>query len=66
MASGIGAMLQQDMLSRADRDAIDCYLETQKHDNVAYYGRFGYNLVRELKPVPGGPPLFLMRRAPQS
>lgn len=63
---GIGAMLQQEMLSRADADGLDCYLETQKPDNVAYYGRFGYDLDRELRPVADGPPLFLMRRAPRS
>lgn len=61
--SGIGGMLQQDMLRRADEDGLDCYLETQKRDNVAYYGRFGYHVERELQPVTSGPPLFLMRRA---
>lgn len=64
--AGIGGMLQKEMLRRADEDGLDCYLETQKRDNVAYYGRFGYQLERELKPVTGGPPLFLMRRAPKS
>jgi GNAT superfamily N-acetyltransferase len=63
---GIGGMLQQEMLRRADSDGLDCYLETQKRDNVAYYGRFGYELTRELEPVSGGPPLFLMRRPPKS
>ena len=63
---GIGARLQESMLREADRDGIDCYLETQKPDNVPYYGRFGYELVRELSPVKTGPPLYLMRRAPQT
>lgn len=64
--SGIGGRLQEAMLRSADADAIDCYLETQKADNVPYYGRFGYELVQELAPVKGGPPLYLMRRAPQT
>lgn len=63
---GIGARLQQDMLRRADLDGIDCYLETQKADNVPYYGRFGYEVTQELRPVKGGPPLYLMRRPPQT
>ena len=63
---GIGSMLQKDMLERADADGLDCYLETQKFDNVAYYGRFGYQLQEELKPVSDGPPLYLMRRPPQA
>jgi GNAT superfamily N-acetyltransferase len=63
---GIGRLLQEDMLRQADADGLDCYLETQKEENVPYYGRFGYEVTQELKPVSGGPPLFLMRRAPQS
>jgi GNAT superfamily N-acetyltransferase len=63
--AGIGGRLQEDMLRRADGDGLDCYLETQKRDNIAYYGRFGYHLERELKPVASGPPLFLMRRPPR-
>lgn len=59
---GIGARLQAPMLRCADDEGLDCYLETQKFDNVAYYRRFGYELTKELAPVNGGPPLFLMRR----
>lgn len=64
--SGIGSLLQGEMLRRADADGLDCYLETQKAENVPYYRRFGYDLTQELKPVNGGPPLFLMRRAPNT
>ena len=62
---GLGGRLQAEMLKNADADGLDCYLETQKAENVPYYGRFGYELARELKPVSGGPPLFLMRRSPR-
>jgi GNAT superfamily N-acetyltransferase len=64
--AGIGGRLQEAMLKAADADGLDCYLETQKPENVPYYGRFGYSVVRELAPVRGGPPLFLMRRPPRS
>jgi GNAT superfamily N-acetyltransferase len=60
--SGIGGRLQQDMLSTADREGIDCYLETQKADNLPYYRRFGYEVDQELRPVAAGPPLWTMRR----
>ena len=60
--SGIGALLQQDMLDRADSDGLDCYLETQKPENVPYYRRFGYDVEQELRPVSGGPALYTMRR----
>ena len=60
--SGIGTRLQQEMLENADKDGLDCYLETQKQDNLAYYGRFGYEVDQELRPVAGGPSLWTMRR----
>jgi GNAT superfamily N-acetyltransferase len=61
--SGIGTRLQQDGLRAADRDGFECYLETQKPENLAYYRRSGYEVDQELHPVPGGPPLWTMRRA---
>ena len=64
--SGIGTLLQQDMLAQADADGLDCYLETQKPENVPYYRRFGYEVDKELKPVPGGPTIYTMRRKPAS
>lgn len=64
--SGIGGRLQQDMLDHADREGLDCYLETQKPENLAYYRRFGYEIEKELRPVKGGPPLWTMRRPPRS
>jgi ribosomal protein S18 acetylase RimI-like enzyme len=61
--AGIGTRLQEPGLEQADKDGLDCYLETQKFDNVAYYRRFGYEVVEELRPVPNGPSLWTMRRA---
>ncbi len=59
---GVGARLQEGMLTDANRDGLDCYLETQKEENLAYYRRFGYEVVDELRPVKAGPPLWTMRR----
>jgi ribosomal protein S18 acetylase RimI-like enzyme len=63
--SGIGSRLQQEMLSAADADGLDCYLETQKPENVPYYRRFGYEVEGELRPVRKGPPLYRLRRRPR-
>lgn len=60
--SGIGTLLQEEMLAKADSEGLDCYLETQKPENVPYYRRFGYEVDKELSPVPGGPTIFTMRR----
>jgi GNAT superfamily N-acetyltransferase len=65
---GIGSRLQQEGLEDSDRDGLDCYLETQKAENLPYYRRSGYEVDSELRPVAGGPPLWTMRRpcrAPQ-
>ena len=62
--AGIGTRLQAPVLEIADREGVDCYLETQKPENLAYYRRFGYEVVEELRPVLGGPPLWTMRRPP--
>ncbi|HET9692526.1 MAG TPA: GNAT family N-acetyltransferase [Acidimicrobiales bacterium] len=62
--SGIGGRLQRPGLERADAEGADCYLETQKEDNVAYYRAAGYEVAEVLRPVAGGPPLWTMRRPP--
>ncbi len=63
---GIGGALQEHVYPDADRDGLASYLETQKEANLAYYRRFGYEVVEELHPVKGGPPLWTMRREPRS
>ncbi len=63
--SGIGTALQVPVLARADEEGLPSYLETQNPANLAYYGRFGYETVEELSPVPAGPPLWTMRRQPR-
>jgi GNAT superfamily N-acetyltransferase len=64
--AGLGTRLQASVLEVADRDGVDCYLETQKPENLAYYRRFGYEVAEELRPVVGGPSLWTMRRPPRA
>lgn len=63
--SGVGTKLQETVLERADAEGLPAYLETQNPDNVPYYGRFGYEVVHEARPVPNGPPLWTLRREPR-
>jgi GNAT superfamily N-acetyltransferase len=60
--SGIGARLQEEGMAAADKEGLDCYLETQKPENLVYYRRFGYEVDQELRPVNEGPSLWTMRR----
>jgi GNAT superfamily N-acetyltransferase len=59
---GVGTMLLNHGLAWANEEGIGSYLETQKEDNIAYYGRFGYHLRDTLSPVTDGPPIFTMWR----
>jgi ribosomal protein S18 acetylase RimI-like enzyme len=62
---GIGTLLQENVLATCDRKGLGAYLETQNEDNLAYYRRFGYEVVDVLRPVRTGPPLWTMRREPR-
>jgi GNAT superfamily N-acetyltransferase len=62
---GIGGGLLEPVLQIADRDRIDCYLETADPRNAAYYARHGFEVENDaLQLVPDGPPHVAMRRHP--
>ena len=44
---GIGGMLMQPVLARADADGLPCYLETSKERNVPFYKKYGFTVVSE-------------------
>jgi GNAT superfamily N-acetyltransferase len=62
---GVGGLLQEPVYREADDHRLPSYLETQNVGNLAYYRRFGFEVVDELHPVPKGPPLWTMRREPR-
>ncbi|HUD69937.1 MAG TPA: GNAT family N-acetyltransferase [Acidimicrobiales bacterium] len=64
--SGVGGALQGEVLRRCDAEGIGAYLETQNEDNLAYYRRFGWELVDTLRPLSDGPPIWTMRREPRA
>jgi GNAT superfamily N-acetyltransferase len=58
---GVGAALIDFGLSRARHDGVDAYLETGSERNIAYYQRFGFQVV-EHGTVPGdGIPVWFLR-----
>jgi ribosomal protein S18 acetylase RimI-like enzyme len=62
---GLGSALVEPILDRADRDAVPCRLETFDPANVAFYQRFGFEVIDPAFPaIPGGPTLTTMRRPP--
>jgi ribosomal protein S18 acetylase RimI-like enzyme len=64
---GIGGALVAQMLQRADRDGLPAYLETQTEANVAWYRRFGFEVVDTiaLPGVAGAPTMWALQREPQ-
>ncbi len=44
---GVGGMLIQPVLERADNDELPCYLETSNEQNIAFYHKHGFTVVRE-------------------
>jgi len=63
--SGVGTMLLEHAFAQVDGEGVGSHLETPRLDNVAYYQRFGYELVETVTPVKDGPPFYAMWRAPR-
>lgn len=64
---GHGGLLLRQGLARADRDDIDCYLETSDRANVSYYQRFDFTVTDPaLTFIPDGQPYTGMTRTSQS
>ena len=62
---GLGGRLLEPVLQIADRDRVDCYLETARPENAEYYARHGFAVESDaLQMVPDGPPFVAMRRRP--
>ena len=58
---GVGTLLIQPGLDAADEQGLPCYLETQKESNLAWYGRFGFELTKTIK-IGDVPPVWCLRR----
>ena len=58
---GIGSALIRFGLDRAVGVGTDAFLETSNARNVGYYERFGFRVVDEGEPAPGGPHIWFMR-----
>lgn len=63
--TGVGTMLLEQALAKIDAEGVGTYLETPREDNLAYYRRFGFELVDTLRPVEGGTAYYTMWRSPR-
>jgi ribosomal protein S18 acetylase RimI-like enzyme len=58
---GVGGALMRHGLDAAAGAVVDAFLETALARNVRYYERFGFRVVDEGEPEPGGPHVWFMR-----
>ena len=61
---GIGRALLAPILSRADAEAMPCYLETAQPRNVAFYQHLGFRVVVNAVEPTSGLPMWTFRRDP--
>lgn len=63
---GYGSALIAPMLERADDEAMPCYLESSKEENLPFYHRFGFEVTREFRIGEDSPPMWAMWREPRT
>jgi len=63
--TGVGTLLLEQAFAEIDAEGVGTYLETPRDDNIAYYRRFGFELVDTLRPVDGGAVYYTMWRPPR-
>jgi ribosomal protein S18 acetylase RimI-like enzyme len=61
---GVGTALARSWLARVDHDGVAAYLETDRAENLPFYGRLGFRTVASF-PVLGAP-VTAMERAPRA
>jgi GNAT superfamily N-acetyltransferase len=62
---GVGSMLMQPTLGRADSAALPTYIEASSERSAALYERLGFLHMGVFELPEGGPPVWPMRRPPE-
>ncbi|MDC7222823.1 MAG: GNAT family N-acetyltransferase [Spirochaetales bacterium] len=63
---GYGGQLLKELLDKSDREGRPLYLETETEKNVAWYGKRGFSVVKEIFLEPQKLPLWEMVREPKA
>lgn len=61
---GLGKMLMKDQLKKADTEGVFCYLETVTEENVMFYRKNRFYVVKKGK-IGAGHSYWIMKRAPE-
>ena len=62
---GVGAAVLEPVLRRCDEEGVEAFLESSKERNIAYYHRFGFEVVDEVRIADDGPLVWQMLRQPR-
>jgi GNAT superfamily N-acetyltransferase len=62
---GIGGVLIQPVLSRADIDRVPCYVESADERNLSFYKKHGFLIAKQGQVPNGGPQVWVMVREPR-
>ncbi|MEM1396015.1 MAG: GNAT family N-acetyltransferase [Pseudomonadota bacterium] len=62
--TGLGGQILRRGLNWADRQRTPVYLETSKHELLAFYQRYGFRVQEMITPVSGSPTIWTMLREP--
>lgn len=65
-AKGVGSQLMYPILKRSDEEGVGCYLETSREQNIQFYERHGFSIMKKLTYSPQKLSLWCMWRAPQT
>jgi GNAT superfamily N-acetyltransferase len=63
--AGFGHALMRSRLDRCDAEGVPAYLENSNPNNEAYYLRFGFEIMGEIRLPDGGPAMWPMWRNPR-
>ena len=61
---GLGGVLMEPVLARADAEGVPCYLESSNERNLTFYERYGFEVAAQGQIPKGGPPMWFMLREP--
>lgn len=61
---GLGSALLEPVLGAADARRVGCFLQTTSEENVAWYGRFGFEATASYRPTPTWPTVWTLWRSP--
>ena len=61
---GLATAVMGPVLAQADREGVDCCLETSTHANTLFYERRGFTESTDVH-IASGPPTWWLRRAPR-